>query len=358
VSKAVDYITEKWQKSAEAAESIAESTAKTLGIYEAIFASRRTDEQNLERVQKRLLRIDEEIQETFEKREKIRTQTLPGVGFGGSGQRKSFSETEVVTRQDNPERRNELATEAAELAKEESALKTKIAEKETKQQEESFKNEVDQRQKIADINEENSAKLRTDEEQLSTLKQRRQEISIAANEDDLQTKLAVAELDGKILDIEKKITDEKERQQKEQERLNRELRKAEGELRGMRRQYADALLDQSGITLAEAAQGNGSARARTLARRAMMYEDKARRVRSMGGEYRNASGQIISTEQQAKLYQSQANSIRGYISELTGAEQDPLRSMSEAITKSEEHLAEIKEELKPKAIASGSPSKK
>jgi len=330
VQSVVDKIVGGFAAAAEEAKTIAEMAAETLGIYQRIFASRRTDEQNLAVNLKEQARLQKELEGT-----RGRTEMRRMYGPGGA----------YTARFDVPanvKRAKEIDLELAKLSEEENKLKDKIKKKteETSKEEGKKAEELQKaREQLATTEQANLAKQQTTEEQIATLEERRSDIraTIAlSGDEDLSLAQQVAKIDGEILDLEKQRREEAKRIAEQRERETKALAEAQDRLSKVERSADRAFEDRSAVTLADVAGGKygttqtQKARAKEIQR----LENQSRRQRAMG------------FEAEAFESTSRALKLRAGMYQLGDSERDPMLEAKSAIIESEQHLAEIRASLK------------
>jgi hypothetical protein len=325
----VSKLTEGFRTAAESAKQILEHSAETLGIYEKMFAGRRTDQQNLDANLAKQARLQREILDTTEKSES-RTVYGPGGAFSAK----------FTTRDANPERAAEIAKELAQLSAEELTLKEKAkktSDETAVQQQTQQTAQIASRMKAEQMERANYEKTQTDEQNLKKLQEDRAKISTLASETDYDRKQEIAELDGKILDLQKKITDETAKRATKQEELNKKLRNAAEEVAKSQADEDEAFADRSSLSLEEAAK-SGSGSIRTQARRIQFLESRAKRRRGSGFD--------------AEAFEdtSRALKLRSDLSALSKSERDPMENARTHIHKSMVYLEEIRDNLKPEEI--------
>lgn len=331
VQAVVDKLVGGYERAAEQAKTLAETTARTLGLYQAIYASRRTDEQNLAANLREQARLQKQLAGTTEQSE-MRTMYGPGGAY----------QARFVTRQANPERAAEIAQELAQLAKDEEEIRGKIKKtaEDTRKEDAKRAEELQKaREELAAQEAANAAKQKTLNDQIADLEEQRANLraTIAlSGDEDLTKSREVAKISGKILDLEKQRADEAKRAADETERYQKRLADAQNALANSIRAADRAFEDRSAVTLQEVAAGKyqSSSQQRGRAREILRLEEKAKRQRAQG------------FEAEAFETTSRALKMRRSMSQLGEAERDPMADAAEAIEKSEEHLAEIRASLK------------
>lgn len=339
----VAKLTEGFKEAAESAKNIAESTAKTLGIYTKIFASRRTDEQNLAENRKQQDRLQRDLADA--KRTESRSTGSAFNPFTGKTEA-----TSIVTKSSDMVKAAEIAERLAELASEEAQLKDRIAKAGEKQNEDERKRVAEVFKEQAELDEmlaDNARKQMSTEEQIANLQDERARVAAVVDqkrtmhgEDDIKRKKEIAALDAKILDLEKKKADEGERAAKAESDKRKQLKDAERDLAKASKSAIDAFVDRSAVSLEYAAAGKyGTTQSRSAgARRVLALEDRARRQRVTG------------FEMESMETTSRALQLRKQLGFASTSERDPMAAMNSAVKKSEEHLAEIAANVKPEKI--------
>ncbi len=331
----VALIAKPFEAAAESAKSIAESTAKTLGLYQQIFSSRRTDQQNLAANLKEQARTRKEMEDAN------KTETTTTKNWNPFTQR--FDESQKVTKEADPEKAARLGERLAELAKEEYDLKNKIAESSKKRFEEETKAAelaTKNAKELSDMERESEAKKLTLAEKLYQLEYDRDRLRREEQYDGEEN----FERSKRILELEGKIADAKKEQATQQDKIAQAEKKVEqaGEsLAGAHRKRAEQFEDRSGLTVGEIAAGakGASQTTRARAREIQRLESQAKRQRASG------------FDDAASASTDRALSLRKKMGALTGGERDPMASANEAIVKSEEHLAQIRKDLEIAKVA-------
>lgn len=342
--KIEELIVAPFEHAAESAKKIAEYTAETLGLYEQIFSSRRTDEQNLEHNLKAQARLQREIEDTKEQKTTSRTW---------NAFTQKFQDVETVTRKDDPEKRAELARDLAKLAKEEGELREKLNKKEKTATEDRKKAQ----DKVGEAFEKKRTREMSDEERLAELRQKKwAELDALNNIDEqfrgnqVESLQKIYDWDAEIYELETKITEQKDKQAEAEEKLREEQKKARQELEKAKGNFQTKLLDRSSFTLGEIASGKGGTPTeRAQARQIKTLEDRARRVRGMR-DFRDPRGNRVNSDEYAKGLTSEADRIRSGIGSLNSTERNPMADAADAIKKSETHLASISSKLDPEKI--------
>jgi hypothetical protein len=332
VEKVVDKLTEGYRKAAEEAEKLAESTAKTLGIYEQLFKSRRDDAQNLEANLRQQAKLQKELEGTKEQRGMVKR--LRGGSMFNQPQE---VQVEGVTREADPMRAAKIAEELAALSTEETALKDKLKKQKEKDTEEQFQTDVLNISEIAALDSANAKKSMTTREQIADAEQRYAEMATLASETDLSTQREIRKIVGEIADLKKKEQDEQKRA--DQKRIDdaKKITGAEKTLAEAKKANRDAFAERSTISLQEAAEGKyGTPQSRkVIARRALMLEERAKRQRAQGFDTSAADSTSRSLSLRSQL---------GFVSE---SDRDPMKNSREHIQKSMEYLEEIRNSLQP-----------
>lgn len=343
-----EIITKPFQDAAEAAKRIEESTAETAKIYEKIFSSRRTDQQNLDFNQRQQARLQRELAEVT----KPKLETVKGIFNPFTGK------TEDVQRQisgPNMERAAEIQKELAELASEENTLRQKMGKEQKAFDEEKMRNADAFSKKQDEFNQQVEDFLRSQmsvEDQIKSIEAERMDIAermAISDEDTLDLQKRELELQQRITQLEKQQADAAKRKSEQANRIAKQLVSAGQGVEKAKADYQTQLADRSGFTLGEVAAGKTTQSEKAAARRILSYEARARRVRSMK-DFRDPSGKLVSGEEYANQLISKADQLRKGIGSLTSKEKDPMAEAAEAIKKSEEHLASIDTKLTPEEI--------
>jgi hypothetical protein len=362
VLQIVDTIKSGFAKAAEHARDLAESSARTLGLYEQLFRNRRTDSQNLaanlreqERLQKELAGIEP----------KGRTRTVMGADFrprtvteGPSAESIRESET----------KRAQIAERLAALAVEEDQLKKRVAETDKKHAQEVQKAATDQAKlldQLASVQRDNARALMSDEAHILDLKAEQAELieKAASGQGEWARHLIdAAKLEREILSLEERRSREAERQRKEAEKLNKELEAARKRETAARAQLRASMADQFSFTLAEAKDGTrGSPGARAKAKlidqktRQMeqildrgeftpVFDDKGRPTLSTTDPTRRDAARQA-TERFRTLHSSREQ-LRGSMANLDKADRDPLANEIKAVEKATQDVKSVLEEIR------------
>lgn len=345
-----DAITKPFEDAAKSAKEIEESTARTLKLYEQMFANRRTDEQNLEQNQRRQAALQKELAEI----NAPRTETTYNVSPAGMV-------TPIGTRtlertKEQGERAAAIAEELAGLANEEQQLRQRIS----KEQKTSDDRRMKAAQEFADKEEAIGQKqedfLRSQmslEDQLADIERERIDLAermANSDEDTIDLQTRELELLKEIARIEKQISTEAERQGKEYRNRAKEVIKASDAVTKARQDYATELRDRSASTLGEVASQRGNTSARVTARNIQKLEEQARRVRLMGGDFRDPNGKIVSREEYADKLIQRADKMRAGLGMLSSKEKDPMAAAAADIKRSTELLENIDGYLQPSEI--------
>lgn len=346
-----DTITKPWREAAESAQKIEEITAETARIYERIFEARRTDQQNLEFAQREQLRLARELEET-KKPEVSYFQTIVESFkslLGGGGVKLGFKPIDTI-------KQNEIAREQARNQEKQEQLRKKIAADDKRFEEEKQRNADSFAKRQDSLMQEQDDFLRSQmsaEDQIKDIERERQDIAeriAMSDEDTLDLQKRELELQKELARIEKERTAETKRRAEQTKRIAERLVEAGEALEKSRADFAQELRDRSGFTLSEVASQRGNYSARITARNIQRLEEQAKRVRLTGGEFRDASGKLMSRDQYADQLISRADRMRRGLGMLTSKEQDPMKDAAEAIKKSEKHLASINTKLEPEEI--------
>jgi hypothetical protein len=344
-----EIITKPFQDAAEAAKRIEESTAETAKIYEKIFSSRRTDQQNLEFNQRQQARLQRELAEVT----KPKLETVKGIFNPFTGK------SEDVQRQisgPNMERAAEIQKELAELSSEENTLRQKMGKEQKALDEEKMRNADAFSKKQYELDQQVEDFLRSEmsiEDQIKRIEAERMDIAermAISDEDTLDLQKRELELQQRITQLEKQQADAAKRKAEQANRIAKQLVEAGRDVEKARADYQTELRDRSGMTLAEVAGQRTNYSARVTARNIQKLEEQAKRVRLIGGQFRDESGRVTSKEEYADRLISRADKMRLGLGMLTSKEQDPMKDAAEAIKKSEEHLASIDTKLTPEEI--------
>lgn len=333
----VDRISDGFRTAAEQAERIAESAARSLGIYERIFASRRSDEQNLAVNRREQARLQAELAEAN------RTATTESRSWNAFTQRWDMKST--VTKAADPEKAAQIAQRLAELSAEEVSLTGKIAANKAKAAE-ATQQEIKQQetglQRLEDQRREFERSQLSAEDRLRVLHQER--AALAADEDDeyesqVKRKERILELDRQISAASAERLDNVRRIAQ----LEEQLRNAETALASAKQDMATAERDRYSFTVEEVAKGGGgiSQRQRAKALEILRLESQAKRQLAQG------------FEGSAKASFDRAKDMRSSFGVLKSTEQDQFKSMSQDIAKSTGYLESIKKQLEPTAIKTG-----
>ncbi len=357
VEKIAEILSQQFKEAAESAKSIAESTAKTLGIYEKLFSSRRTDSQNLEANARQQARLQKELKTTGETREMKRQ-------FNAFTQQ--FSDVETVTKAANPERAAKIAEELAELATEEFNLKKKIGEEAKKTGEAETK-------KLKDLTERRD-KLRKDEldfareregveEQIDALVYDRfalEQLLVDGAVDVLDAREKSLEIEKKLYALTTKLNADRKRAEDERLRNVEQIKAAEERIAEARKKVATAQTDINNartdplrFTLGEAAAGErGSFRSQRNAREIMTKEKQAAQILDRNNLEYDESGKIkyvpqkgesaASIKEKQRIAETQtaprlnaliggAEGLRKSTANLDRKEQDPTRAQRDAL---------------------------
>lgn len=342
VQSLVDKLTEGFKDAAEHAKDIEKTTAETASIYERIFAARRTDEQNLTKAREtdaRLAREAAAIQEAAAK--PVETTTL-GANFQV---RTTLSVGKITEEQEK--RLFEIAKERAVVMEEIEKLTRAIAkteEQHSQQLERDTKSlakaqeELDRsRRDFEREHMENQDALREAlMEQIDLEASLVDDIAIA-EEEQIERKKRILDLDRQIQRAQEKIVDDNIRAAEAQIKNQKALADAEKRVSEGKASLEQAKLDRSAFTVSEiAAGGKGiTSQAKGRAKEIIRLEEQARRQRAAG--FTGAAEK--STER--------ALALRERLGILTSAERNPLEAQLKSLKASEEHLAEIKNSLLP-----------
>ena len=344
-----EIITKPFQDAAEAAKRIEESTAETARIYEKIFSSRRTDQQNLEFNQRQQARLQRELAEVT----KPKLETVKGVFNPFTGK------TEDVQRQisgPNMERAAEIQKELAELASEENTLRQKMGKEQKAFDEEKMRNADAFSKKQDELDQQVEDFLRSEmgiEEQIKRIEAERMDIAermAISDEDTLELQKRELELAQKITQLEKEAADQVERRAEESKKIATELVHASEAVETAKADYATELRDRSGLTLAEAATQRTNQNERAKARQVQSLEARAKRIRLMGGDFKDQKGNPIDAGKYADEMVKRADAIRDSMRSLKSSEKDPMAQFAKAVVSSEKHLKSIDTNLKPAKI--------
>jgi hypothetical protein len=339
----VSKLTQGFREAAESAKNIAESTAKTLGIYTKIFAGRRSDEQNLAENRKRQERLQRDLADA--KRTESRSTGSAFNPFTGKTE-----STSIVTKSADMVKAAEIAEQLSELAAEEVALRDKIAKTKESQAELDRKAVAEEMKSQAELDsliKENARAVMDTDEQIADLAEERSRVEAVVEQErtmngreDLERKKEIERLNGKILALEKKRADEAERGAKAEKDKAAQIAKAQQAVADAAKKADDAFADRSSVSLEDAAAGKfgTTQNRRAAAQRILRLEANARRQRVTGFE----SEAFESTSRALKL--------RGQLGFAPETERDPLAGSADAIKKSEQHLAELVASLKAEKI--------
>lgn len=346
-----ELIVKPFEQAAESAKRIQESTAETARIYERIFAARRTDEQNLEANRRDQARLQAELAEvTRQRTERVQTGFNP---FTGQAIMEDRAVEQTAAQQ---ERAAEIARELASLKEQEDKLTRGIGKEQKANDDRRMKAAQDFADKEQEIAQKQADFLRSQmtlEDQLADIERERMDLAermANSDEDTIDLQNRELELLKEAAQIEREIADETARRNKEAEELARNLLRAGEAVTKSKADYQQELLDRSGLTLSEVANQRVNFGARQKARQIQRLEDEARKVRLTGGDFRDPKGNPMDRAQYAKYLTSRALEMRDSMGMLKKSEKDPMAAAAEAIKKSEEHLAEIKTDLKPTNI--------
>lgn len=344
-----ELITKPFEDAAKSAKEIEESTARTLKIYEGIYASRRTDEQNLAANRNQQARLQRELAQINEPR----METIYSVGRAGQ----VTSTTRQLERtKEQGERAAAIAEQLAQLAAEETTLTQKLGKEQKANDDRRAKAAQDFAEKQDQLRQQQEDFLtsqKTLQEQLADIEQERMDLAermSMSDEDTLDLQRRELELTKEQARIEKQIADDAERRNEEINKQVKALLAAGDAVTKSRNDYKTELRDRSGFTLSEVSGQRTNFSARNTARNIQRLEEQARRVRLTGGEFRDQAGKIVSREEYADQLINRADTMRKGLGMLTSREKDPMAQAAEAIKKSEEHLSEIVQDLKPTQI--------
>lgn len=347
-----DAIVKPFEDAAKAAKDIEESTARTLKIYEEIFSSRRTDEQNLSENRKQQARLQKELAELS------KGEAAPGVfsPFTGRMEARGIGQAQVEPSKENMARRAAIAEELAALAEQENKLTQKLGKEQKANDDRRNKNAQDFADKQEELGKKQDDFLRSEmslEDQLADIERERLDLAermSMSDEDTIDLQTRELELLKEIRKIEKQISDEAARQGKEYRSRAKEVFKASDAVTKARQDYATELRDRSGSTLAEVASQRMNLSARGTARNIQKLEEQARRVRLMGGDFRDPNGKIVSREEYADKLIQRADKLRAGLGMLTSKEKDPMAAAAKDIARSADALENIDGYLQPSEI--------
>ena len=191
------------------------------------------------------------------------------------------------------------------------------------------------------------------EDQLADIERERIDLAermANSDEDTIDLQTRELELLKEIARIEKQISTEAERQGKEYRNRAKEVIKASDAVTKARQDYATELRDRSASTLGEVASQRGNTSARVTARNIQKLEEQARRVRLMGGDFRDPNGKIVSREEYADKLIQRADKMRAGLGMLSSKEKDPMAAAAADIKRSTELLENIDGYLQPSEI--------
>lgn len=346
-----DAITKPFEEAAKAAKEIEESTARTLKNYQELFSSRRTDEQNLAANRREQANLQKELAEL----NRARTEQFQ-VGFDPfTGKPLMEQRTRERTREEG-KRADEIADRLSELSKEEFGLKDKIAKAQKTEDDRRMKSAQEFADKEEALGQKQEDFLRSQmslEDQLADIERERIDLAermANSDEDTIDLQTRELELLKEIARIEKQISTEAERQGKEYRNRAKEVIKASDAVTKARQDYATELRDRSASTLGEVASQRGNTSARVTARNIQKLEEQARRVRLMGGDFRDPNGKIVSREEYADKLIQRADKMRAGLGMLSSKEKDPMAAAAADIKRSTELLENIDGYLQPSEI--------
>lgn len=324
VDKLAAKLVEPFQKAAELAKDIAESSERTLANYQDIFRGRRTDEQNLDVNRKEQARLQRELAGIGEQRGTI-SEFNPFT--------QKFEDRNVVTRQDDPRRRQEIAEELSRLAKEEEALTTKLNDKKDKLANEDgarFADRFKDEKELQSLKDKNARATMSAEQEIATLAERQQMLKFkesmgSASADELKE---IETIEGEIVELKKKQREEAEKADKAAKDASDKSIRAAERLRDVTRDAAEAWMDlqrdksdRTGFTLEEVARGEDgvSQTSKVRAKRILDLEKRAKRQRAQG--FDSASEATM----------NEAAKLREGFGLLNSSERNPLRTQENAV---------------------------
>lgn len=345
VQSLVDKLTEGFKEAADHAKDIEKTTAETASIYERIFAARRTDEQNLNKARETDARLAREAAAIQEAAAKPVETTMLGANF----QVRTTVAVGKMT-EEQEKRLFEIAKERA-LVMEEIEKLTRAVAKADEQHSQQLERDT---QSFAKAQQELDRSRRDFErEQMDNQDALREavmeridlEASLAddivrSDEDQIERKKRILELDRQIQRTQEKIVDDNIRAAEAQVKNEKAVADAEKRIADAQDALEKSRLDRSGFSVAELAKGGGGITQTTKvrAREIQRLENQARRQRAQGFEESAAK----STER--------ALALRESLGILTGSERNPLEAQLKVLQTSQEHLEEIKNSLLPSSI--------
>jgi hypothetical protein len=340
VTSLVDKLTEGFKDAAEHAKEIEKTTAETATIYERIFATRRTDQQNLDKAREKDARLAREAAAIQEEASKPIETTTMGPNF----QVRTTITAGKIT-EEQQKRLFEIAKERA-LVEEEIEKLTRAVAKADEQHTQQLQKDTDAYAKAqADLDRQRRDFQREQMDNEEALKDAvKEKIDLEASladdiamsdEDQIERKKRILDLDKQIQRTQEKIVDDNIKAAEAQVKNEKTLRDAQKRVAEGKASLQEAKLDRSAFTVAEiAAGGKGiTSQARGRAREIQRLEAQARRQRAAGFE----GAAEKSTER--------ALAIRERLGILSSSERNPLEAQLKTLKQSEEHLAEIKNSL-------------
>lgn len=346
VQSVVDKLTDGFKEAADSAKEIEQLTAETANIYEQIFAARRTDEQNLANLRQQEARLLREEKQIREAAAKATTRTTMGGAFQVS---QETLPAPGLTDEQN-KRLAEIAKERARILQETDKLQNKIDEGESNRLEKLQQDRKSYDDAIKKLSEDRGAFERqsmTNEEALRQLTIERIDLEAKlsddialSNDDEIEAKRRILELDKEIAKVNEKIVDDNIRRAEAEVRNQRALEEARKSVLDAEKAADEAFRDRSTFSVAELAAGapGVSQTTKAKAREIQRLERQARRQRAAG------------FETEANISTSRALKLRERLEPLSSAERSPLERTAEAVTKANEHLQNIENSLAPSSV--------
>lgn len=345
ITSVVDKLTQGFKEAADHAKDIEKLTAETATIYERIFAARRTDEQNLEAAKKREVKLARDEAEIKAAAAEMTVKNTTIAGFVVS----SRVEPAGLTKEQQT-KLNEIAKERALTLEEIDKLTRAIAradEQHSQQLErdtQSFakaQQELDRSRRDFEREQmDNQDALREAVMERIDLEASLADDIVRSDEDQIERKKRILELDRQIQRTQEKIVEDNIRAAEAQVKNEKALQDAQKRVAEGKASLEQSKLDRSAFSVAEvAAGGKGiTSQAKGRAREILRLEDQARRQRAQGF---TAAAQR-STDRALELRQK--------LGILSSAEQNPISAQLKVLETSQEHLKEIKDSLKPSSI--------
>lgn len=346
IQSVVDKLTNGFKEAADSAKEIEKLTAETANIYEQIFASRRTDEQNIANLRQqdaRLLREEKQIRDAAAKERTrvvmtedltLREETLPGAGL---------NEEQSVRLAEIAKQRAQILQQIGKLQQnidEGESRRIEKLEQDTKRYDEAVKKLADDQSAFERQSMSNEEALRELTIERIDLQAKLADDVAISNDDEIEAKRRILELDKEIAKVNEKIVDDNIRRAEAEVRNQRALEEARKSVLDAEKAADEAFRDRSTFSVAELAAGapGVSQTTKAKAREIQRLERQARRQRAAG------------FETEANISTSRALKLRERLEPLSSAERSPLERTAEAVTKANEHLQNIENSLAPSSV--------